>query len=181
MASPRRSIVATKRVHGKGVAWHLLRRFISQPPPASYASRSEWTGGSNVTFCRGGIDDLGSSPTEFQIQLVARDLHFSWIGNHGAIGAALPRRPRLAQPNLSTVRRAHFSVPVSDAERDIVAFNPATGPPCDSPARQTSFQPYLTANLSSTGMTTTVNGVPASSLTCGSGEPKALPPTIAFS
>jgi hypothetical protein len=40
---------------------------------------------------------------------------------------------------------------------------------------------YLTANLSSTGMTTTVNGVPASSLTCGSGEPKALPPTIAFS
>ena len=30
MASPRRSIVATKRVHGKGVAWHELRRFISQ-------------------------------------------------------------------------------------------------------------------------------------------------------
>jgi choline dehydrogenase-like flavoprotein len=86
-----------------------------------------------------------------------------------------------AQPNLSTVRRAPFSVPVPEAERDIAAFNPATGLPCDSPDKQTSFRAYLTANLSSTGMTTTVNGVPASSLTCGSGEPKALPPTIAFS
>ena len=39
----------------------------------------------------------------------------------------------------------------------------------------------LIASASSTGMTTTANGVPASSLTCGSGLPKALPPTMAFS
>ena len=43
------------------------------------------------------------------------------------------------------------------------------------------FARALTASRSSIGMTTTVNGVPASSLTCGSGLPNSLPPTIEFS
>ena len=38
----------------------------------------------------------------------------------------------------------------------------------------------LMARLWSTGMTTTANGVPASSLNCGKGLPNAFPPTISF-
>src|SRR5262249_997346 len=43
------------------------------------------------------------------------------------------------------------------------------------------FEGFLTKSWASTGMTTTVKGVPASSLTCGKGLPNSLPPTIELS
>ena len=86
----------------------------------------------------------------------------------------LPRSCSRSQDAVNGPRKA---VRASTADSTVGKRRPA--PICCVNARPVLA--YLTANLSSTGMTTTANGVPASSDTCGSGEPKALPPTIALS
>src|SRR4029453_14522531 len=49
------------------------------------------------------------------------------------------------------------------------------------PPTRASCCSVRTASFGSTGITITVNGVPASSLTCGSALPNSLPPTIELS
>jgi hypothetical protein len=50
-----------------------------------------------------------------------------------------------------------------------------------TPPVRAYFGRALMANPWSTGITTTANGVPASSVTCGRGLPNALPPSDEFS
>jgi hypothetical protein len=137
----------------------------------------------------------GDGAHDYDLPLGAAEPHRLEPGvDHGEVGGGLARPDlcsgkgqggALERPPVPCKSPGELGWSVARSSMVRSARCARAGPPPHSCGRRVRGKPTryrgVTASLSSTGITITVNGVPASSLTDGSGLPNWAPPTIEFS